>query len=267
MLGIVDDGPIDRLERFTGRSIQTLDQLVAAVNAAIDLFAATGKLAAIKIGMAYLRDLRVGQPTRAEAERAFVRIRNRALAWDGVQQLTGAVDAATARALGDYMFHCYLQRASDDNLPVQIHTGYLAGTWGALESSKAMHLIPILNRYRQVRFDLFHASWPWCSEFGAIGKNYPNVWLNMCWAWAMNPSASERALYEWLDAVPFNKIFAYGADVTLPWCNMGYALQAKRGVGRVLAHKIADGVFSEATAREIADCILLENGKGFYRLG
>jgi len=83
----------------------------------------------------------------------------------------------------------------------------------------------------------------------------------------MNPAASERALYEWLDAVPYNKIFAYGADTLLPWCNMGYALQAKQGVARVLARKVADGVFSEGTAREVADCILLHNGVSFYRLG
>ena len=142
-----------------------------------------------------------------------------------------------------------------------------AGTWGALEGSKALHLVPIFNRYRTVRFDLFHASWPWCSEFGAIGKNYPNVWLDMCWAWTMNPAASERALYEWLDAVPYNKIFAYGADTLLPWCNMGYSLQAKQGVGRVLARKVEEGVFSERTAQEVADSILLQNGLVFYHLG
>ncbi|NLG28469.1 MAG: hypothetical protein GX557_11200, partial [Chloroflexi bacterium] len=88
-----------------------------------------------------------------------------------------------------------------------------------------------------------------------------------CWAWTMNPAASERALYEWLDAVPCVKIFAYGADTMLPWCNMGYSLQAKLGVARVLERKIAEGVFSEQTAREVADRILLQNGVDFYRLG
>ena len=267
LFSMVDNGPIAALERFTDRSIYTLDQLVAALNAAIDKFAATGKLAAIKIGMAYQRDLTVTDPTRDEAERAFVRIGNRTSAFNGLQQNSGAVDAATGRALGDYMFHRIIQRAADDNLPVQIHTGYLAGYWGALEGSKALHLVPIFNKYRNVRFDLFHASWPWCSELGAIGKNYPNVWLDMCWAWTMNPAASERALSEWLDAVPFNKIFAYGADTLLPWCDTGYALQAKKGVARVLEQKVADGFYCERTALEIADCILLENGKAFYHLG
>ncbi|MEA3408397.1 MAG: amidohydrolase family protein [Chloroflexota bacterium] len=263
---MVDEAPIVALERFTERSIHTLDQLVAALNATIDRFDATGDLAAFKVGMAYGRDLHVGDPTRYEAERAFARIRSRKVFWDGVQQNTGAVDAQSGRPLGDYLLHCLLQRASDEDMPVQIHTGYLAGNWGSLNGTKASHLIPIFDRYRSVRFDIFHASWPWASELGAIAKNYPNVWPDMCWAWTMNPTESARALSEWLDGVPFNKIFAYGADTGLPWCNVGYSLQAKRGVARVLEEKIAADLISESTAEEIADCIMLENGKTFFDL-
>jgi hypothetical protein len=263
---IVDEAPIVALERFTGCSVHTLDQFLQALNVAIDRFDDTGKLAAFKVGMAYGRDLSVGSPTRYEAERAFTRIRSRKAFWDGIQQNTGAVDAQTGRALGDYLLHALLQRASDDDMPVQFHTGYLAGNWGSLNGTKASHLIPLFDRYRSVRFDLFHASWPWASELGAIAKNYPNVWPDMCWAWTMNPAESARALSEWLDGVPFNKIFAYGADTGLPWCNMGYSLQAKRGIAHVLEKKIAADFISEDTAEEIADCIMLENGKSFFDL-
>ena len=30
-------------------------------------------------------------------------------------------------------------------------------------------------------------------QLGAIAKHYPNVYPDLCWAWAMNPAASERA--------------------------------------------------------------------------
>lgn len=267
LLDITDAQPIDTLECFLDRSIHTLEQLVSGVNEAIDRFRATGKLAALKIGMAYRRDLTVFDPTRAEAEAAFNRIRSRKAFWDGVQQNTGALDAAAGRALGDFLFHALVQRAADEDLPVQIHTGYLAGNWGSLAGTKALNLIPIFDKYRNVRFDLFHASWPWASELGAIAKNYPNVWADMCWAWAMNPTECARALSEWLDGVPFNKIFAYGADTGLPWCNVGYSLQAKIGIARVLEEKIEAGYMDEATAREVASAIMLENGEEFYRLG
>ncbi len=267
LFDIVDAAPIEALEGFTDRSIHTLDQFVGAMNAAIDRFHTTGKLAAIKNGMAYRRDLVVGDPTRHQAELAFNRIRSRKVFWDGIQQNNGAVDAAAGRPLGDYMFHRLIQRACDQDLPVQIHTGYLAGNWGSLAGTKASNLIPIFDKYRTVRFDIFHASWPWTSELGTIAKNYPNVWADMCWAWAMNPAESERTLSEWLDGVPFNKIFAYGADTGLPWNNVGYSLQAKIGIARVLEAKIVAGYVSERTAEEVAECIMLRNGEEFFGLG
>ena len=264
LFDMVDAAPIEALERFTECSIHRLDQLVAALNAAIDRFKGTGRLAAIKIGMAYRRDLAVTDPTHHEAELAFSRIRSRKLFRDGIQQNTGAIDAATGRALADYMFHSLIRRAADEDLPIQMHTGYLADNWRSLAGTKALNLIPIFEKYRTARFDVFHASWPWASELGAIAKNYPNVWADMCWAWAMNPTESVRALSEWLDGIPFNKIFAYGADAELPWSNVGYSLQAKIGIGKVLEEKIEAGSITEETAEEIADCIMLKNGEEFF---
>lgn len=266
LFAITDDAPIRTLEQATGMAALSLDRLVAAMHANIDRFKATGKLAAFKLGIAYARDLAVGDPPRHAAEIAFNRIRNPALAHAGRQDNHGAVNAAEARPLADYLVHRLLERAHDEDVPVQVHTGYLAGNWGALDGTRAMHLLPLFNKYRRVRFDVFHASWPWCSEMGAVAKNYPNVYLNMCWAWAMNPAAAERALNEWLDAVPFNKIFAFGADTELPWCNIGYAQQARMGIARVLGDKVRQGCLSAATAREIAAAIMLENGRRFHGL-
>jgi predicted TIM-barrel fold metal-dependent hydrolase len=266
LFDMVDAAPIQALERFTRRSIHSLAQLVAALNAAIDRCKQTGKLAAFKNGMAYRRDLNVANPSAHEAEQALSRLLTRKRFWDGMQQNSGAVDSASGRALGDYLLHCFIQRASDEDLPVQIHTGYLAGNWGSLMGTRAMLLIPILERYRRVRFDLFHASWPWTSELGALAKNYPNVWPDMCWAWTMNPAESERTLSEWIDGVPFNKIFAYGADTRWPWCDVGYALQAKLGIARVLESKIEAGYLNQRTAEEVADHIMLRNGEEFFGL-
>jgi hypothetical protein len=82
----------------------------------------------------------------------------------------------------------------------------------------------------------------------------------------MNPAESERALSEWLDGVPFNKIFAYGADTRLPWNNVSYSTQARIGIARVLEEKIKAGFFSQSTAEEVASAIMLKNGEEFYNL-
>ena len=104
------------------------------------------------------------------------------------------------------------------------------------------------------------------SELGAIAKNYPNVYPDMCWAWAMNPAESERGLGEWLDGVPFNKIFGFGADTGFPLCNVGYSMQARIGIARALERKVEAGYFSQSTAEEVASAIMLKNGEEFYGL-
>jgi len=264
LFSITDATPIELLERVTGIIVHTLDHLVKAMNANIDKFKETGKLAAFKLGIAYARDLVIGDPSSHDAELAFSRIRNRKTFRNGLQQNAGAVNASEARPLADYMIHRLLERANDEDIPVQVHTGYLAGNWGSLAGTKALSLIPIFEKYRHARFDVFHASWPWTSELGAIAKNYPNVYPDMCWVWTMNPTESERTLAEWLDGVPFNKIFAFGADTGLPWCDVGYSIQARLGIARVLEKKVQKGFFSEATAKEVASAIMLKNGEQFH---
>jgi predicted TIM-barrel fold metal-dependent hydrolase len=266
LFAMVGAAPIGALETATGVSITNLDRLVEAMNTTITKLKESARLGALKIGMAYSRDLLVGDPTRHEAEAAFNRIRGRKTFYDGIQQENGAVSAAEARPLADYLFHRLIERANDDDIPVQIHTGYLAGNWGSLNGTNVSLLIPIFDKYRRVRFDIFHASWPWTSELGAIAKNYPNVYPDLCWAWAMNPAQTERALSEWLDAVPFNKIFSYGADTGYPWCDVGYALQARIGIARVLEQKVESGDFSDRTAEEVAEAVMLRNGEEFFGL-
>ncbi len=266
LFAIIDDSPLEVLEKATGINIFSLQHLIKAMNADIDKFKATGKLAAFKIGIAYYRDLKISAPSSYAAEFAFNRIRNRKIFHDVMQQNEGAVNAKEARPLADYLIHCLLERAHDEDIPVQIHTGYLAGNWGSLEGTKALNLVPLFEKYKHVRFDIFHASWPWSSELGAIAKNYPNVYPDMCWAWTMNPTEAERALGEWLDGIPYNKIFAFGADTVFPWCNVGYSIQARLGIARVLEKKIKAGFFSQSTAEEVAAAIMLKNGENFHKL-
>lgn len=267
LFSLVDLAPADELGQLCDRNVYSVSALVEVLNETISQYLASGRLAAIKIGMAYQRDLTITDPTLHEAELAFNRLRNLDAFGDGRQQRSGAVSAVEGRALGDYLLQRLFERAADEDLPVQIHTGYLAGNRGALEATRAMRLLPVLAKYRSVRFDLFHASWPWYSELGTIAKEFPNVWPDLCWMWAMNPAEAERALDGWLDAVPFTKIFGFGSDTGLPWCIAGYALQAKEGIAHVLEHKIACGAYSEADAREVADHLLLNNGEQFFGLG
>jgi predicted TIM-barrel fold metal-dependent hydrolase len=129
-----------------------------------------------------------------------------------------------------------------------------------------MQLVPLLLRSPQTRFDLFHAGWPYHHEAGVIGKHFPNVWLNLCWAWTMNPVTMGEALDAWLDATPHNKIFAFGSDTSHPLCVYAYAMQARDGVARVLQRRMDRGDMDAALAREVAAAILFDNAAQFHRV-
>ena len=95
----------------------------------------------------------------------------------------------------------------------------------------------------------------------------PNVYANLCWAWTVNPSATERGLCELIDAVPYNKIIAFGGDFGLRFETVGYAIQARRGIASALEHAIARGSISLQSAQAIAEAIMFSNGtvQGVWR--
>ena len=152
------------------------------------------------------------------------------------------------------------------DVPVQIHTGYLAGNWGDIRWGDPAPLVPIFQNYRNVRFDLFHAGWPYSDFIGAVAKEFPNVWIDLCWAWAMNPVQMERVLDEWLSCVPSNKIFGFGADTLSPFPVVGYAHQARNGIANVMEKKLNTGEYDLETAKFVTRRIMHENAREVFRV-
>ena len=248
-------GLIKNIENQSDCSVQALSEAVHGINAVIDKCVGSGKLAAFKIGMAYGRSLKVTDPSHVEAEAVFNRLAK------GKE-----LPESDRLKLGDYFFHRIMERADADDLPVQVHTGYLAGNWLSPERSNVIYLVDIFQKYKKVRFDIFHGSFPYTAELGALAKNFPNIWPDLCWMWAMSPGHAEQTLYEWLDEIPYTRIFAFGGDTFFPACTVGYTLQARNSIARVLERKVADKAFSESFAKEVAQSIMLRNGEEFYNL-
>jgi uncharacterized protein len=47
------------------------------------------------------------------------------------------------------------------------------------------NLCPLLARYPDARFVLMHIAYPYSDELVSIAKHYPNVWVDLCWAWSV----------------------------------------------------------------------------------
>jgi hypothetical protein len=249
-LTITSEDQIQDLEKEFDTSISSVSVLDEFFDDHTQKAYETGNLAAVKIAVAYARKLDFEDAAFSEADKIFSAIRRGR--------------KINPKPLHDYLIHKIIQRAGSINIPVQIHTGHQAGNWQDVRFADPAHLIPVFQKYRSVNFDIFHAGWPFSEILGSIGKEFPNVWLDMCWAWAMNPVQMERILDEWLATVPCNKIFAFGADTGSPFMMLGYATQARQGIANVMERKVRRKEFDTQTAEFVARRIMNQNALEFF---
>jgi len=240
-------------------TIKTLDDFVNALS--VSFHKAMDKdNVAIKIGVAYERDLFFEDVPKEKAEVVFNRI---------ISLPAGTVlpyNGSEIKPLQDYMMHRILDLAKATDTPVQIHTGLQAGDGNYIENSNPAHLANLFLKYRDVRFILFHGGYPFGGELASLAKNFRNVYIDMCWLYIISPSYSERYLHEWLETVPASKIMAFGGDFRNVENIYGHLLFARQVVSKVLTEKVRDGYFSESEALKIAQMILHDNAVRILKL-
>jgi len=190
---------------------------------------------------------------------------DRAQAWELFENLrTGAcASLPDLNPLRDYLLDCMLRMAAEEGLVVAVHTGM----WGDFRTLDPMHMIPIIQRHPGTRFDVYHAGMPWVREAGVIGKNFANVWLNLCWCHIISPMMTRSLLSEWIDMVPVNKIIGFGGD----YCNpvekvYGHLLMARENIAHVFAARIEEGLMDKDDALELAQKWFYETPKALYGL-
>jgi len=214
---------------------------------------------AFKDQSAYRRIIAYDLPTRDEAERLFNR-----LLTDPRQQLAWP----EAKPLDDYLFHQMMRWARELHLPVQIHTGHLAGSRNRVDKANAKHFTSVLELHREVRFDLFHGNWPYMADALFLAKNYPNAHLDMCWVHMIDPLYSRELLKQAVMTVPHTKISGFGGDYFLsPEHSIAHLMLAREVIAAALADLIESGWLEEENAIQIAAGWLYNNPNRFYQLG
>ncbi len=174
--------------------------------------------------------------------------------------------------LGDWCMARGAELAGRYHLPFKIHTGYLAGTARLastgdgmpLHRLRAATLTPLLTRYPQTRFVLMHIAYPYDAELLAIAKHFPNVYVDLCWAWSIDPVTSADFVRRFLHTVPVNKLFGFGDDTRTPTMAYGYATQMRRWLTSTLEAEIADGFLTVAHAKDVATRLLRSNQQACF---
>ncbi len=251
-IGTIDDPVIEAATGVFVRNLATLEQSMET------LFARCAPLSiAAKSQHAYVRTLAWHKRTDADAERAVQAVLGGGPGSDDPQ-------SEARLCVGDWCLARGVELASAYQLPIKIHTGALAETGQSgmampVDRLRAGHLAPLLMEYPDARFVLMHIAYPYSDELIALAKHFGNVYVDLCWAWALNPFASKNFVRQFLHAVPLNKLFAFGDDTTTPSMAYAYAVQMRRWLTTALEEEVADGAMTTRQAMDGATQLLRGN--------
>jgi uncharacterized protein len=174
-----------------------------------------------------------------------------------------SIELPRPEPLADYVVEQAISIATEEDLVVAVHTGY----WGDFRDMDPLHMIPILQRHENTRFDIYHLGYPWVRETLMLGKGFPNVWLNFCWTHVISQRFAVAGLDEAIDLIPMNKLLIFGGDYRLPVEKVyGHLVMAREDIAEVLVRRIRGGQMSESQAMELVQKWFWDNPKSLYKL-
>lgn len=247
-------GQLENLAAKTGVTINTLEDLVKALEAAFDKGIREG-IVGVKSGLAYSRRIYYPMPRVEEARAVLDQLK------EGRRP-----SSELLLLLQNYMMNQVCRLAGEHQLPFQIHTGLQTGFGNDITNSKPTDLINLFKAYPATQFVIFHGSYPYGSELSVLAKNFANVHIDMCWLHIISPQVARNNLAEWIETVPANKIMGFGGDYRFVEGAYIHGEMARENVARVLTQKVTEGTMTEADALELARKFLRENAVRLYRL-
>jgi hypothetical protein len=261
-------GDIEALERKCEVKIHSLSDLTEALRLRFEKLSKS--IVGVKIALAYRRPINFEKTTTYDAESVFNKIYSQKVFRrielpDGARvNIPEGVSFEEAKPLQDFIVHKVLQLSEIYQLPIQIHTGLQEGNENVVTSSNPAHLINLFMEYKEVKFDVFHGGYPYTSELAILAKNFPNVYVDLCWLHIISPTVARRVLSEFIDTVPSNKILGFGGDYRFVEGVYGHALLARENMARVLTEKVEDDSFTQKEAFLIAQRLLRDNANELY---
>jgi predicted TIM-barrel fold metal-dependent hydrolase len=213
---------------------------------------------AVKSQHAYSRDIDYARVPAEQAEPVFQKVLERA-----------PLTAEERKRLEDHLFWVAVDQATAHNLPVKLHTGYYAGQNSMplarlrLNAGSAAELCRLAP---DTQFVFMHICYPYYEELLAVAKQWTNAYVDLCWAWIINPVAAKDYLKKHLLTAPSNKLLPFGGDYIPVEPVLGHAIMARRGVAQALAELVDEGWLRLAEALDLTDPILHQNARQLFRL-
>ena len=232
------------------------DAVVDAFVAAVEGARAAGHVG-LKSIIAYRTGLAVGNPSRAEATRAFGPLRAKARR-EGRSRLA-------AKPVTDYLLRVALDVAARQALPVQFDTGFGDSDVDLLQSNPLL-LRPLLEdrHFAAVPFVLLHAAYPYVRELSYLASLYPNVHLDLGLAIPHVASDLPAVVRQALSLAPTSRVLFSSDASALPELYWLAARWGRRALGTVLEELVEDGALGADEALAVAGDILGRNAARLY---
>lgn len=171
--------------------------------------------------------------------------------------------------LQDHLFWYSVRRATEQNLPVKIHTGYYAGhnrmPLGRLQKNAAA-ASDLCRMAPDTRFVFMHIDYPFYEDLIAVAKHYTNCYIDMCWAWIISPVAGVNFLKQYLVTAPANKVLTFGGDYIPVEPVVGHVDLARKGIGLALAGLVEEGWLTLDSAVGLVEGVMRENARQIFNL-
>jgi len=244
---VTSKGSVDTMAADVGAAgAASLDEFMAISDAWMELQVSNGGIEFKTVAIA------AEVPDRTKAEEAFQLVA-------GGEELPSDLD----NHLRAFVREANARKAAELGVPLAIHTG----VWGDFRTANVQHLIGFIERNPGTRMDIFHLSIPDVRSAVQVVKNFPNAYMNLCWAHIVAPDMVVATMKEAVDMVPLNKVFAFGADYILFIEKVyGHLLMAKENLATVLGDRVDRNLMGLDDAKQTLRAWFYENPKAFYGL-
>ena len=176
---------------------------------------------------------------------------------------------ADEKKIQDHLFWYCVKKATALGLPVKLHTGYYAGqNYMPIErlAGNPAEIARLARRSRKTVFVAMHIGYPFEDEMIALAKHYTNIYIDMCWAWIIDPVSSVSFLKKYLMTAPSNKLLTFGGDYIPVEPVVGHAEMARWGLTRALTELVLEGWLKTSEALGLIEPLMRGNAYRVFDL-
>jgi hypothetical protein len=181
------------------------------------------------------------------------------------QKPESAISPEEAVLFQDFIIHFIADQCASANIPLQIDTG-THGTVMSVEQSDPCLLTGLVSAHLRTRFVLLHGAYPFARHLGAQAKTFPNVYLDAGSLAMHSLSVMKAMLGEWVELVPVAKILLWGGNSERIESSVGSLILTRQVLTEILAERVSTGFFTEQLAFDLAQKLLRDIPRRFYKI-